>query len=96
MTGIMGQRSHAFHAEANGHTQDETGRDAAGLDAAVDLLEEWLGLSGALIEQCRLGEVRQRLLRQFGRCFQADAEVAGNATPGGQSSRSADNDVELF
>jgi hypothetical protein len=56
MTGIMGQRSHAFHAGANGHSQDEMGRDAAGLDAAVDLLERWLG----------------------------------------QSSRSTDNDVELF
>jgi hypothetical protein len=53
-------------------------------------------MADALIEQCSLGEIRQCLLRQFGRDFQADAKAAVNATSGGQSSHSVDSDAELF
>ncbi len=53
-------------------------------------------IADALIQQCKLGEIRQRLLRQFGRESQADAEAAADAASPSRPSQGDDDGIELF
>jgi methyl-accepting chemotaxis protein len=55
-------------------------------------------VAGELIDQCKLGDIRQRLLRQFGREAEADAEAeaAGKAASAARSAQAAGDDIELF